>query len=202
MSRTTRHRTRRPTANSSTFRGTWTDSNGNYTLTGLTTGSYAITPTLYPNVFTASGFANPVTVGPNATGKNFTSALLPTITINVTDPIANEGASPGTGTIRLERTGDTTSALAVQIFNTNTGTATRNTDYTLTPAPTASTTSEGGSGTSQYDIPAGAIIPRHHRHAGERRHRGGHGVRGAEFCQHQRRLHPRRAGGRHRGDHR
>jgi len=141
--------------NSATFRGTWTDSAGNYTLTQLATGTQAITPTLYPNVFTASGFTNPVTVGPSITGANFTSALLPTITINVTDPIANEGPSPGTGTIRIERTGSTTAALNVQIFNANTGTATRNTDYTLSPATTAAT-NDGGSGTSLYTIPAGA----------------------------------------------
>ncbi len=143
--------------NSSTFRGTWTDSDGNYTLTGLTAGGYTITPTLYPNSFTPSGFTNPLTVGPSTTGRNFTCSLLPTVTVNVTDPVANEGPSPGTGTIRLERTGSTTTALIVQIFNANTGTATRNTDYTLTPAPTAST-NDGGSGTSQYTIPAGAAF--------------------------------------------
>ncbi len=142
---------------SSTFRGTWTDSNGNYTLTGLTAGSYSITPNLYPHQFTA-GFTNPLTVGPSATGKNFTSALVPTITVSVTDSIASEGAPVGTGTIRLERTGSTALALAVQIFNSNTGTATRTTDYTLTPLPTASTTTEGGNGTSQYNIPAGAAF--------------------------------------------
>ena len=141
--------------NSSTFKGTWTDSDGNYILTGLAAGNYTISPTLYPNVFTASGFANPITVGPSATNVNFTSALLPTITLNVIDPIANEAASPGTGTIRIERTGSTSSALPVQIFNANTGTATRNTDYSLSPAPTASTNG-GGSGTSLYNIPAGA----------------------------------------------
>lgn len=144
-------------SNSSTFRSTWTDSDGNYTLTGLTAGSYTITPTLYPNSFTPSGFTNPVTVGPSTTGKNFICSLLPTVTVNVTDPIANEGSSPGTGTIRLERTGSTASALIVQIFNANTGTATRTSDYTLTPTPTAAT-NDGGSGTSQYTIPVGAAF--------------------------------------------
>ncbi|MGL4399040.1 MAG: Calx-beta domain-containing protein, partial [Luteolibacter sp.] len=144
--------------NSATFRGTWTDSEGNYTLTGLTAGSYTLSPNLYPNVFTPSSFTNPVAVGPSSTGKNFVSSLLPSLTINVTDPIANEGTSPGTGTIRLERTGSTDSALAVQIFNTNTGTATRTTDYALSPLPTAATSAQGGSGTSQYTIPAGAAF--------------------------------------------
>ncbi|MEY3897655.1 MAG: hypothetical protein RLZZ214_3176, partial [Verrucomicrobiota bacterium] len=142
---------------SATFRGTWTDSDGNYTLTGLAAGSFTISPTLYPNVFAPTGFTNPVTVGPSTTGKYFTCTLLPALTIHVTDPIANEGASPGTGTIRLERAGSTAAALAVQIFNTNTGTATRTTDYTLSPAPTAST-NDGGRDTSQYTIPAGAAF--------------------------------------------
>ena len=62
---------------SGSFRGTWTDSAGNYTLTGIGGGSYTITPTLYPLTFAVSGFANPVTVGPNSTGKNFTSTSLP-----------------------------------------------------------------------------------------------------------------------------
>ena len=141
--------------NSSTFHGTWTDSDGNYTITGLTGGSYTISPTLYPNVFAASGFTNPVAIGPSATAKNFTSTVLPTITINVIDPFASEGPVPGTGTIRIERTGSTASALNVQVFNASSGTAVRNTDYTLSPALTAAT-NDGGSGTSLLTIPAGA----------------------------------------------
>jgi hypothetical protein len=143
--------------NSGTFRGTWTDSDGNYTLTGLTAGSFSITPTLYPNVFTPDGFANPVTLGPGTNGIDFTSALLPVITLTVTDAIANEAAAPGTGTVRIERSGSTNDFLDVQIFNASTGTAIRNTDYTLSPAPTASTNG-GGNGTSLYRIPAGATF--------------------------------------------
>jgi hypothetical protein len=140
--------------NSGTFRGTWTDSDGNYTLTGLTAGNFSITPTLYPNVFTPDGFANPVTLGPSTTNKNFTSELLPTVTLTVTDAIANE-VGLGTGTVRIERSGSTNDFLDVQIFNASTGTAIRNTDYTLSPAPTAST-NEGGNGAFLYRIPAGA----------------------------------------------
>ncbi len=141
--------------NSSTFRGTWSDSDGNYTLTNLAAGSYVISPNLYPNVFSPSNFTNPVVVGPSITNRNFGSSSLPSISLRITDATANEGSTPGTGTIRIERTGSTANALRVQIFNTNTGTATRNTDYTLSPAPTASTAG-GGSGTSEYTIPAGA----------------------------------------------
>ncbi|MGV3664451.1 MAG: choice-of-anchor tandem repeat GloVer-containing protein [Prosthecobacter sp.] len=150
MSITTSH------SNSGTFKGTWTDSDGNYTLTGLTAGSFTITPNLYPLTFTASGFSNPVSVGPNATAKNFTSTSLPAITISYPDDTANEAASPGAATVRLNRAGSTSSAVSVQIYNANSGSAIRNTDYSLNPAPVAATSPDGGSGTSEYVIPAGA----------------------------------------------
>ena len=73
---------------------------------------------------------------------------LPTITIEATDGVANEGAN--TGSFSISRTGSTASALAVTIALS--GTATRNVDYTLSgsgiigngttlsiPATTAST---------------------------------------------------------------
>lgn len=143
--------------NSGTFRGTWTDSDGNYTLTRLNAGSYSITPNLYPNVFTPSTFANPVAVGPSASGMDFTSTLLPTVTLTVLDAIANEGPAPGTGLVRIQRSGSTNASLDVQIFNASTGSAIRSTDYSLTPAPTAST-NQGGIGAFLYRIPAGATF--------------------------------------------
>jgi alpha-tubulin suppressor-like RCC1 family protein len=141
---------------SGSFRGTWTDSDGNYTLTRLAAGSFSITPNLYPFTFTPSGFSNPVAVGPNATDRNFTSASLPTVTISYPDSEAAEGAVANPATIRLTREGSTTEALSVQIYNVNTGSATRTTDYTLLPLPAAATSPDGGSGTSEYVIPAGA----------------------------------------------
>lgn len=144
--------------NSATFRGTWTDSDGNYTLTRLSAGSYTISPGLYPLVFTPDGFSNPVAVGPSTTGKDFTSASLPAVTISYPDDVAAEGAPANPATIRLSREGSTAADLSVQIYNVNTGSATRTTDYTLSPAPTAGTSPDGGSGTSQYIIPAGAAF--------------------------------------------
>lgn len=141
---------------SGSFRGTWTDSDGNYTLTRLAAGSYTISPGLYPLVFTPDGFTNPVAVGPSTTGMDFTSTSLPAVTISYPDDVAAEGATANPATIRLTRGGDTTAALSVQIYNVNTGTATRTTDYALSPAPTAGTSPDGGSGTSQYIIPAGS----------------------------------------------
>jgi alpha-tubulin suppressor-like RCC1 family protein len=143
---------------SATFRGTWTDSAGNYTLTRLAAGSYTISPGLYPLVFTPDGFTNPLTVGPSTTAANFTSASLPSVTISYPDDIAAEGTVANPATIRLTREGSTAAALSVQIYNVNTGSATRTTDYALFPAPTAGTSPDGGSGTSQYIIPAGAAF--------------------------------------------
>lgn len=152
MSVTTSH------TSSSTFKGTWTDSNGSYTLTNLAPGSYSITPNLYPLTFATSGFSNPVSVSSaHVTNRNFTSTSIPTLTISYPDDTANEAAvSPGTATIRLTRSGSTSSSLSVQIYNASSGSATRTTDYTLSPAPTAATSPDGGSGTSEYIIPFGA----------------------------------------------
>lgn len=135
---------------SSSFRGAWTDSDGNYLIAGLGAGTYDITPNLYPYVFSPAGSS--VTVGPSATGRNFASTSLPTLTISYPDATANEGTTPGTAVVRLTRTGSISAALSVQIFNANTGTATRNTDYALSPSPTNMGTA------SEYVIPAGAAF--------------------------------------------
>lgn len=138
--------------NSATFSGTWTDSDGNYTITGLAAGTFSIRANLYPLVFNNQS----ATVGPNATGKNFTSTTLPAVTISYPDDVAAEGSTANSATIRLTRAGSTAAELSVQIYNVNTGSATRTTDYTLSPAPTAGTSPDGGNGTSQYIIPAGS----------------------------------------------
>ena len=138
--------------NSATFRGTWTDSDGNYTITRLAAGTFSIRANLYPLVFNNQS----ATVGPSVTGEDFTSTSLPAVTISYPDDVAAEGSPANPATIRLTRKGDTTADLSVQIYNVNTGSATRTTDYTLSPAPTAGTSPDGGNGTSQYIIPAGS----------------------------------------------
>lgn len=139
--------------NSATFRGTWTDSDGNYVLTRVSAGSRTMSATLYPKVFTASGFSNPLNISGNVSGINFTGTSLPVLTITTPDDAAAEAVSPNIGTVRISRSGSTAAALSVQVFNASTGTATRTADYTLSPTPTAIT---GGSGASEFIIPAGA----------------------------------------------
>ena len=58
----------------STYRGCFTDSEGNYTIAGLVSGSYTVNAAYYGSVLTPSGFSNPVTVGPSTTAINFVAA--------------------------------------------------------------------------------------------------------------------------------
>lgn len=62
------------------YRTVWTDSDGNFELAGLPAGSFNVSAVKYGYTFTASGFANPVVVGPSATGVNFTGSI-PTYSI-------------------------------------------------------------------------------------------------------------------------
>ena len=73
----------------SSVRMSYTDSDGTYTIAGLPPGSYNVTPVLDAYTFSGSGFVNPVSVGPSATGIDFTSGSAGTVTL--TSPAA--GAS-------------------------------------------------------------------------------------------------------------
>lgn len=57
----------------SSTRVTYTDSDGDYTLVGLSAGSYTVNAVLDGYSFTHPGFNNPVSVGPNASGIDFTA---------------------------------------------------------------------------------------------------------------------------------
>lgn len=131
----------------STWRGSYTDNDGYYTITNLTAGTHTLTASLYPYTFTA-GFSNPVTVGPNATNMDFTGTELPTVSIAATDATATE-ASTTTGTFRISRTGSTAAALSVQVLTAG-GTASKGADYTLSPEATVTLSA------TTYSIPIGA----------------------------------------------
>jgi uncharacterized repeat protein (TIGR02543 family) len=79
----------------STARVAYTDSDGTYSLVGLPAGSYTVSASLYPHTFAPVGFSNPVQVGPDAAGVNFSSStvLPPTITAQPQSQTVNQGAS-------------------------------------------------------------------------------------------------------------
>ncbi len=84
---------------------TTTDASGNYSFSGLTNGSYTVTPSYTNTSFTPSSRAVTVT-GASVTGQNFTSSAVPTYTLSgtVTGPWVEDvtvslgGAAAGTTT--------------------------------------------------------------------------------------------------------
>lgn len=71
----------------STMRVTYSDSDGYYTLAGISPGSYTVSAVTDGYDFTPLGFSNPVTVGPSRTGINFDGEL------------TNGGGGGGTATL-------------------------------------------------------------------------------------------------------
>ena len=127
------------------YRGTFTDSDGFYVLPHNSAGSHTINAIKYGYTFNAVGWANPVAVGPHATNRHFAATSMPVVSIAATD--AQAGETPAaTGRFVLTRTGPTDSPLAVKLNRG--GTATANTDYTLSLNPSGSPL--------QYTIPAGS----------------------------------------------
>ena len=129
------------------YRSGFTDSNGDYIITGVPAGSHTLYANLYPYSFSPT-FGNPVTVAANVTGADWNGGQIPTLTLAATDASATEVAGD-TGTFRITRSGDTTNALQVQVFNYS-GTATLTSDYTVSPSTTNT------SGAHYLTIPAGS----------------------------------------------
>jgi len=113
----------------SQYRGTFTDSDGTYSLTGLPGGSTTLHAVLLNYSFTA-GFANPFVVGSDSTGANFTGQEAVSVSIATIDPTTTEGAD--TAKIRLTRTGSTAAALGVALANLQ---GPIRIEYEITPEP-------------------------------------------------------------------
>lgn len=109
--------------------GTLTDSDGFFTISNLTAGTYTITPAQHGSVFNEL-FNNTVTVGPSFSGADFTVDELPVVSITAPDPLAGEAGD--TGMFRISRTGSTALPMTVYVFPVQ-GTATKTTDYTFSP---------------------------------------------------------------------
>ena len=134
--------------NANGVNGVVTDGDGRYTIPNLTAASYVMTPLLYGYSFSEL-FNNNVTVAPNFAGADFEASETPRVTIAATVPSANEnGGAPAQFTIT--RTGDAAQALTVNLLPAS-GSATRITDYTLSPLPAS-----GSLGMSNVTIAAGS----------------------------------------------
>ena len=110
---------------STSYKGSFTNSDGTFVIPGLTAGTYTIGAAAYG--YTFSGVSK--TVGPSATGVDFTATETPRLSITAVTPTVAEGAN---GTLRISRTGATTSALTVNVANPL-GFAIKGSDFTLTP---------------------------------------------------------------------
>ncbi len=111
--------------------GVVTDSDGYYAVPNLTANTYVLSPLLYGYAF-GELFENNVSVGPSFTGANFVAAEDSAVTIAASLPTANELAPVTAGRFTFTRTGDISQTLLVNV-NTVQGSATKTTDYTLTP---------------------------------------------------------------------
>ncbi|MES2658842.1 MAG: Calx-beta domain-containing protein [Verrucomicrobiota bacterium] len=110
----------------------YSDTDGNYALSGIATGSQALTATLNGYTFTPQ-FTNPLTVIAGTNTANWTAANATNfVTLTKTADVVEGGAS---GNFRFTRSGDTSAALTV-LIPPPAGTATKTADYTFTPDST------------------------------------------------------------------
>jgi hypothetical protein len=131
----------------SSYRGTYTDNNGDYTLVNLVAGSGTISAVKYSYALAPSGWTNPVSIGPDVSSLDWSATAAQVVSVAATDAVAASPPNPDNGTFTLSRTGSLAGALTVR-FNLA-GTATYLTDYTLSPTV-------GSSPPYQRSIPAGA----------------------------------------------
>lgn len=122
-----------------------TDSDGSYIITGLASGSHAVTPVLDAWGFTAQS----VSVGPSQTGIDFTGA--PANNVVTVEAIDADGSEVGSNPVvfRLSRTGDASSLATAQTVTVLVEGSAVAADYTLSPAGTSV------SPFRTWDIPAG-----------------------------------------------
>ncbi len=124
-----------------TYRGSYTDSDGHYSLVNLAAGSFTLRAVKYGFTFTPSGWVNPVSVGPDAAHLDWQALALPIVTLSASDPVARESppaSNPDTGTFWLTRTGSLASPLTVRFTLTGTALYGPTADYVLHPPPTGS----------------------------------------------------------------
>ena len=114
----------------SDYRGTYTDSDGNYALVNLTASSYSLGAVKYGYTLQPTGWVKPVVVNGNVPDLNWSGTAKPMVTLTGTDLVAAE-LNLDTATVTLSRTGPTNSSLTVNYMVT--GTAGLDWDYILSP---------------------------------------------------------------------
>ena len=129
------------------YRGAYTDGDGAYTITNLSAANVTLSTSLADFTFAASGFSNPVAVGPNQTGMNFTATAGARVSIEAVDASATEGGD--TALLRLTRTGCTASALTVYVDLSQNVAG----EYSLGPSP-----GYAASPSRNFTIPAGSSV--------------------------------------------
>ena len=129
------------------YRCAYTDSDGAYTITNLSAGNVTLSASLAGFTFAASGFVNPVIVGPNQNGVSFTATAGTRVSIEAVDASATEGGD--TALLRLTRTGSTASALTVYVDLSQNVTG----EYSLSPSP-----GYAASPLRNFTIPAGSSV--------------------------------------------
>jgi hypothetical protein len=128
------------------YRGAYTDSDGDYTLVNLPAGATTLYAVKYGYALARAGWPNPVTLGPDASGLDWTATPDPRVRLVASAPSANEaGLIPGRFT--FTRVGATNLPLVVK-FNRS-GSAFFTTDYTNDVSITGSPL--------RVTIPAGAL---------------------------------------------
>ncbi len=101
------------------YRGTHSDSSGNWTITGLASGAAVTLSAGAPGYTLAPAFTNPQTPTADVSGLEFQATALPVVAIVATDANATE-APADTLVFRLSRSGPTTSMLRIWFDRTGT----------------------------------------------------------------------------------
>lgn len=113
------------------YRAAYTDSDGYYTVANLAAGSHNLNAVKYGYALPASGWSNPINVGPDAVNRDFVANPLPAVGFTLLDTNMGE-ASLNPGMVRITRSGNVGSAINVRLNRT--GSASTG-DYTMSPAP-------------------------------------------------------------------
>ena len=114
----------------SAYRGTYTDSDGQYSLVNLPAGSHTLTAVKRGFHVVPSGWPSPVSVGPNATGHDWVALPNPVISVVAADSSATESeGGSDTGMFSFIRVGTLDVPISIK-FKLG-GTAEIEDDYTL-----------------------------------------------------------------------